>query len=193
MPPVGARVAEAQIAAFEAWIADGMPAGTCAVDDPWSTPVQCTSMRTWTDGDDKSPEMKPGGTCVSCHAREADEPLFWAAGTVYPTAHEPDDCNGADTRGAAIVEITDAEGRVSRLAPNRAGNFFLVRPSDEDDDEDEVEPGGALATQFAYPYTVRVLYEGRERAMLTPQTSGDCNACHTTAGTNGAPGRILLP
>ena len=32
-----------------------------------------------------------------------------------------------------------------------------------------------------------------ERAMVAAQTSGDCNSCHTLAGTNGAPGRIMLP
>ncbi|UJR84976.1 hypothetical protein [Sandaracinus amylolyticus] len=188
MPPTGAPVDDVSIAALEAWIADGMPAGSCTVDDPWSTPVQCTSMRRWTRGTDESPEMKPGGTCVSCHDREAPERRFWAAGTLYPSAHEPDDCSGADTSGTAIVEITDAEGRISRMTANRAGNFFLMRPTDED-----IEPGGALANAFAYPYTARVLYDGRERVMLTPQINGDCNACHTTAGTMGAPGRIVLP
>jgi predicted CXXCH cytochrome family protein len=29
--------------------------------------------------------------------------------------------------------------------------------------------------------------------MVGKVTSGDCNSCHTTAGANGAPGRILVP
>jgi len=29
--------------------------------------------------------------------------------------------------------------------------------------------------------------------MTAPQTSGDCNGCHTQTGANGAPGRITLP
>ena len=29
--------------------------------------------------------------------------------------------------------------------------------------------------------------------MITPQTEGDCNACHTPFGTKLAPGRIVLP
>ena len=43
------------------------------------------------------------------------------------------------------------------------------------------------------PFTAKVTYQGRERAMTAPQTSGDCNGCHTQAGANGAPGRITLP
>jgi hypothetical protein len=38
-----------------------------------------------------------------------------------------------------------------------------------------------------------VTYMGRERAMVTMQTSGDCNSCHTQNGANAAPGRIVLP
>ena len=43
------------------------------------------------------------------------------------------------------------------------------------------------------PFTAKVTHQGRERAMTTTQTSGDCNGCHTQAGANGAPGRITLP
>lgn len=188
MPPVGSRVPEAEIAALEAWLAAGMPAGSCTISDPWATPVQCSSGRTWTGGNDESPLMRPGGACVSCHAAEAPEKRFLAAGTVYPSAHEPDDCGGADTDGASIVELTDAAGRVFTIVPNSAGNFFLEPASRED-----LQPGGARADAFELPYTARVRFEGRERVMLAPQTSGDCNACHTLGGASGAPGRIVLP
>jgi hypothetical protein len=43
------------------------------------------------------------------------------------------------------------------------------------------------------PYTAKVIVDGLERAMVTPQVSGDCNACHTEAGANGAPGRVRTP
>ena len=46
---------------------------------------------------------------------------------------------------------------------------------------------------LALPYTARVIYQGRTREMTTPQTHGDCNACHTQSGVGAAPGRILLP
>jgi hypothetical protein len=29
--------------------------------------------------------------------------------------------------------------------------------------------------------------------MTAEQTSGDCNGCHTPAGADGAPGRIVFP
>jgi hypothetical protein len=43
------------------------------------------------------------------------------------------------------------------------------------------------------PFRAKVVADGRERVMLMPQTNGDCNACHTESGKNGAPGRIVLP
>jgi len=43
------------------------------------------------------------------------------------------------------------------------------------------------------PYRARVLFNGTERVMATPQTNGDCNLCHTQMGAMGAPGRIILP
>jgi hypothetical protein len=44
-----------------------------------------------------------------------------------------------------------------------------------------------------FPYSAKVSYMGRERAMAAMQTTGDCNSCHTQGGANSAPGRILLP
>lgn len=188
MPPVGTRVAEPDIVAFETWIAAGMPAGNCMVEDPFNTPVTCTSGTTWTGGTSESPDMRPGGTCVSCHDREAPERRFFVAGTVYPSAHEPDDCNGGTGGGTATVEITDMEGRVFSLTPNAVGNFMLFRPTSED-----LPPGALMAAAFTFPYTARVLFEGRERAMLAAQSSGECNGCHTVAGAEMAPGRVVLP
>lgn len=41
------------------------------------------------------------------------------------------------------------------------------------------------------PYTARVVVNGVVTSqMLTPQTNGDCNSCHTALGAQGAPGRI---
>jgi hypothetical protein len=38
-----------------------------------------------------------------------------------------------------------------------------------------------------------VQFKGKTRAMVAPQTNGDCNSCHTENGANKAPGRVLLP
>ncbi len=131
----------------------------------------CSSEEYWPGG--YSENMRPGAACISCHQGNARAPKFSLAGTVFPTAHEPDDCH-ADNPAGVQVEVTGADGRVLLLNANRVGNFMSLVP-------------------LALPYRARVISGGRSRAMLTPQSSGDCNACHTQAGASGAPGRILLP
>jgi hypothetical protein len=121
--------------------------------------------------------MNPGLACIRCHTTESEGPRLTVAGTLYPTAHEPDLCNGAagstDPASARVV-IVGADGRALTLTPNRAGNFLSE-------------------TRVTLPYQAKVVYLGRERAMVMQQTSGDCNGCHTQSGSDGAPGRILLP
>jgi hypothetical protein len=112
--------------------------------------------------------------CNDCHTRGGEGPRFSIAGTVYPTVHEPDLCNGAPSSSGAQVVITGADGQVLTLAPNRAGNFYS-----------EMAVAG--------PYQAKIVTASGERAMTAQQTSGDCNSCHTQAGANGAPGRIMLP
>jgi mono/diheme cytochrome c family protein len=122
--------------------------------------------------------MTPGGNCIQCHATTGGEgPLFQLAGTVYPSAHEPANCNGANGNGpgGAVVVATGANGVEVRMPTNGVGNF------------------AGWSTGLTFPYTARVEYQGRTRAMVAPQTNGDCNVCHTLAGTAGAPGRIMLP
>jgi hypothetical protein len=71
----------------------------------------------------------------------------------------------------ARANITESK---QMLAPNGSGNF-------------------SSSTTIRLPYTAKVIANGAERAMGTPQTNGDCNACHTQAGTMNAPGRIVVP
>ena len=119
--------------------------------------------------------MQPGVACISCHASSGGEaPQFTIAGTLYPTGHEPNQCNGANGTNGAQVVVTDAKGNTISLTPNSAGNFYY---------------SGTVAT----PFRAKVTYMGRERDMAGAQTSGDCNACHTQNGTMSAPGRIILP
>ena len=112
--------------------------------------------------------------CINCHSSGGEGPRFTIAGTVYPTAHEPDLCNGASGSDGAQVVVTDANGKAISLTPNSAGNFYYT---------------GTVAT----PFRAKVTYMGRERDMAATQTSGDCNLCHTQSGTMSAPGRIILP
>jgi hypothetical protein len=168
-PPPNAPATAAELAVIASWVAAGTPAGSGC-----GAPV-CTSMRTWTGGNEGSPDMNPGTACIACHARSGGEaPGFSIAGTVYPTAHEPDLCYGAASSSGAQVVITGADGRTLTLAPNVAGNFYS---------------GMAVAL----PFRAKVVTAAGERAMVAAQTSGDCNSCHTQAGANAAPGRIMLP
>ncbi len=152
-------------------------AGTPAVvdaGDPLGTNVTCTSNVHWTGGNDGSSKMTPGSPCVSCHAASGGEaPLFVLAGTVYPTAHEPNDCNGTAT---ATVVVVDSNGTQFSFATNATGNFY-----------------SSSSSAPVPPYTAKVVANGNERAMVTAQTSGDCNSCHTEMGANGAPGRVMAP
>lgn len=150
----------------------------CATDDGgtgtgFDTPSVCTSGTKWTRGDRGSTSMHPGVACIACHDQNPQAPPFEIAGTVFPTAHEPDDCNGGGTAGAQIV-ITDANGKITKIPVNSVGNFYTQ-------------------TAIALPYRAKVVVGTTERAMVASQKSGDCNSCHTEAGTNSAPGRIVLP
>jgi len=172
MPPLPAVAATApEVSAFQAWVSAGMPAGTCASGTGvFDGPSVCTSGRTWQGGNRESALMHPGVACINCHA-SGEGPRFKIAGTVYPTGHEPDDCNGATS---GTVEVTDAVGKVTTLALNGAGNFY-----------------SSVAIQF--PIHVAVVANGNRRAMAGAPPTGDCNTCHTETGANMAPGRIALP
>jgi len=150
--------------------ASGTATGIDGVPD--AQPI-CTSASTWTKGDHGSSSMNPGRACLACHATMNGPPLTFA-GTIYPTAHEPDLCNGADGSDGARVVLTGADGNTLTLTPGAAGNFDS-------------------ATILMMPFSAKVTYQGRTRAMTATQTSGDCNGCHTQSGANGAPGRIVLP
>ena len=180
MPPSPASPpTAAEIALLSGWITSGSPKGSCAADaggpdsstSPYGTPVVCTSKRTYSGGG--SSQMNPGQACISCHKTNPEAPVFVLAGTVFPTAHEPDLCYGASSANLTVV-VTDAKGASVTMTVNAAGNFSR---------------SGALAT----PYSAKVVSPNGERVMVSKQTSGDCNSCHTEAGANGAPGRIMAP
>lgn len=175
MPPTPSKpVPAADQATFAAWVKAGMPTGSCQPPtgpDPLNAEPTCTSGQT--SFIDEGSTMAPGEACISCHAARRG-PRFTFAGTLYPSGHEPDDCEATNIAGAQII-ITDANGVDQRpLTPNSVGNFYS-------------------RGTIALPYTARVVFNGKTRAMVTPQKSGDCNDCHTQSGDNDAPGRITLP
>jgi hypothetical protein len=183
VPPIASRdaaVPEAQWGGRDAGQGAHTPGPSAApnvddptqpASDPFAAEAVCSSDSYWSGG--TSELMHPGVACIACHGRNARAPQFTVAGTLYPTAHEPDDCHALGLE-AARVEITGADGRRFELAVNSVGNFFSL---------DEV----------AMPYSARVISQGRVRTMVSRQRSGDCNGCHTQAGNAGAPGRVLAP
>jgi hypothetical protein len=124
--------------------------------------------------------MQPGAACATCHVLlgAATGHTFDVSGTVYATAHEPDNCNGVSVSGAVVI-ITDANAMDTSLPINAVGNFY----------HDDLLGFAA----FKQPLKARVVYNGLTRKMLTPITNGNCNSCHTETGAMNAPGRIMLP
>ncbi|MFO0734945.1 MAG: hypothetical protein U0270_03665 [Labilithrix sp.] len=183
MPPKPAEAPTAdEIATFKAWVDAKTPKGeVCTTppgaadagvpNTPYNTPTVCTSKVMWTRGDDESSSMHPGGACITCHSMKGG-PAYKIAGTVYPTAHEPIDCNGVKTPVSVVV--TDAKGKVTTIRTNGAGNFYS-------------------RARITPPFKVKVVDGTKERAMAGTLTAGDCNTCHTEKGVNGAPGRIMAP
>src|SRR5689334_1870257 len=162
--------------------AGGGAAGTggAAGNDPGTpdagTSTVCTSNTFWTNGDRGSASMHPGNACITCHATNSKAPKLTIAGTVYPTTHEPNDCNGVRGTGSSItVVVTDATGKqASPIVVNSVGNFYST-------------------TAIAAPSHVKVVSNGKESAMMESPPNGDCNSCHTQQGLNNAPGRIVVP
>lgn len=143
-----------------------------AEPDPLFADPVCTSNKQ--SNAREGTTMRPGEACVACHTREDEGPRYSIAGTLYPTGHEPNNCVGSSDDSGSKIVITDANGEVYELTPNSVGNFYL---------------NGAIAS----PYTAKVVSADGERLMLSPQTNGDCNTCHSAEGTSGAPGRIVVP
>jgi cytochrome c553 len=186
MPP-GGGVSSADVATLSTWVNGGAPGVACesgtgdagagdsgsggAGGDPYDTPSTCTSGTKWTSGNQGSKQMNPGKACIQCHDQQGG-PGYPIAGTVYPTAHEPDLCNGAT--GITVVVEDASHKQAFTMTTNTAGNFYAN-------------------TQPPAGFHVKVTANGMERAMSATPATGDCNTCHTETGTNSAPGRIMAP
>lgn len=191
MPPDG-PLDRSDVAVLERWVAAGMPRGSCetkpatpdaapSAADAGPAPKDagsgaasvCTSGVTATPGTPPSALMQPGKTCIACHSATGG-PSFELAGTVYPTLHEPDRCNGVNGALTGVsVLVIDAAGKSHTMPVNAAGNFMRV-------------------TGIPMPYRAMVVKGSKIREMKTLQTDGDCNGCHSEKGS-GAPGRIMVP
>jgi uncharacterized membrane protein len=184
MPPSPASPATSvEMTALQNWISAGYPSGPgCTGDagttgtDPLNASPTCTSNTTWSRGNSGSSSMNPGQACISCHGNSGGEaPRYVIAGTLYPTGHEPNNCNGTNGNTGARVVVTGSNGTSVTLTPNSAGNFYS-------------------STSLPGPYQAKVVDStGKERVMVSTAPNGDCNSCHTQTGANSAPGRITLP
>jgi hypothetical protein len=147
-----------------------------ATQSTTTSAAACTSMHMGSATGPASPTHDPGLACLACHQAQQG-PTSAAAGTVYPALHEVDECWGVSgTTDGVTVEITDASGKLTVANVNAAGNFTVP-----------------LSAALAMPITAVVKKGGLTRAKTTPVSSGDCNGCHSVAGENGAPGRIMTP
>jgi hypothetical protein len=141
--------------------------------DSAGAPAVCSTKSAATMSGE-SPLMNPGGDCIGCHAR-GEGPRFQIAGTVMGDYKDDENCNGLE---GITVQITGADGQVLALTTNAAGNFF----------------NGHGDPAVALPFKAKLIGAGgKERAMLTAQSDGNCATCHTTTGANSAPGRIIAP
>jgi hypothetical protein len=184
-PPPAVGPDSDEIAAFQAWVDAGTPENKTACTDPppaadggiggggLDAGTACTSGKFWTRGDDGSSDMHPGRACNACHQHN-DGPNLRLAGTVYSTLHQPDDCDGVTPPPQLQVVVTDAKNNTIKLNVNSAGNF-------------------STTTRVNPPFRALVTDGTKTRQMQGSVTSGDCNSCHTVAGANGAPGRIMAP
>lgn len=174
MPP-GGGASSTDVATLQSWITAGYPQGSCSgTNTNYNTPLTCTSGSHVYGTDNTNMAMHPGGACNGCHAQQgADQPpIFSIAGTVFPTAHEYNDCVGVS--GVQVVIMDDKGNTQLTLTTNSSGNF-------------------TSEAAIKMPYRAKVISNGKTREMSASQTSGDCNSCHTESGTNGAPGRIMQP
>jgi hypothetical protein len=146
-------------------------AGPLLVDVPTTT---CVSGKQWVGGTRKSPLMRPGSNCMTCHGVTTGAPTFLFAGTVYTSLHEPNDCTGLAN---AKVRVTDNDGISYDAVTNEVGNFYVYAD------------GGVLAT----PYRATIFApDGGIQGMVSPQEDHACNGCHNAVGSpNSAPGRLL--
>lgn len=180
---LGAPLADAPPAPDVPAVVDVPAVDVPAADVPPVVVPPCVSGVRWTMGNEGSSAMNPGQACVACHVRERSDGPRVIGGTVYAQPMQVDDCNGVRGTGSAYVEATDATGRTFRMTINSAGNFYYNQRT---------------AVVMPLRGVTVVAPSGQRNAMDGDAPHGDCNACHTLAGTttvaggDPAPGRILL-
>jgi hypothetical protein len=134
------------------------------------------------DDDDDDYIHNQGRSCLECHGpgeREADEELIRTGGTVFETINAADRTAGALGYTVRLRYADDATLTLQRRSRNRMpGNVYS-----------SAAVTGAFTAEVIDDLSSAVV--NTSAALSHPQTSGDCNRCHTAAGTDSAPGRIV--
>ena len=197
MPPPPATPAAAdEIQTMSDWVTGGTKKGGLCTDPPPRGGTDagasdagmsadgapaCLSGTMWAGGNTKSALMHPGVACSACH-QAMGGPNLRFGGTVYRAPHDIDDCNGAAPPPTITVTVTDKFNRSLTATVNAAGNFDVV-----------AQGQGPGSNRLMPPFKAKVSDGTNTRLMNGSVTSGDCNSCHSVAGINGAPGRIIAP
>lgn len=138
--------------------------------------LTCKSEKYWDgveDGGDVS--MHPGVPCLACHYENGvDGGLFTAAGTVFASYHEQDECRPEPVTGGKVEILFEDGGLSHTITVDKSGNFINRVP-------------------MPIPYRAQVTLNGKTRRMVAAQSVVDCNSCHTATGAQKAPGRIIWP
>jgi hypothetical protein len=198
-PPPAIKCDPSEIADWESWIEAGAPenpmsctpdapdggtttkdggsdSGTTTLDGGADGGSLCTSGKYWDGGNTPSPDMNPGEACMACHQVKGGPNLSFG-GTVYTGLHEPDLCYGKAPPPVLTVTVTDRLNRQVSVFATDDGNFQVPVQN----------------PPLRAPFRAQITDGKNTRKMNGQVTSGDCNSCHTVAGKNNAPGRIMAP
>jgi hypothetical protein len=191
MPPGGRGLGATDLVTFDNWVQAGFPGGSCEAVDAGTMEPTCASNqfapRPVPLNTHRGANMAPGFACISCHSGQnfagqnpgglsAPRDIYDYMGTVFVSRHDKDLCLPTAAIDAR-VEIYDLSGKVvTTMQVLPSGNF-----------------GGLASGTIPSKYRAKVITADGSRMMTTAQSNGDCNTCHTVAGTTDAPGRIFLP
>ena len=117
-----------------------------------------------------------GKDCSSCHSSGANEYIFNIGGTIFRKKDAGDESVGDAAEGYTVELITRSCKSIIARKGRGSGNFFMRYELNEDFIPFVLDPNGKRVN--------------RASAVHTPDRTA-CNSCHTQAGKNGAPGRIV--
>ena len=127
----------------------------------YAAKVGPTTRKAGHDFANATPRTNPAGRpCLNCHGASGGAPTFSAAGTVYV---------GTTPASSVEVRVVGDDGKTYSAFTDADGNFFF-----------------RAATQFIeFPAMTGARNASGARLMAGLPTSGNCNQCHSAAGSAG--------